>query len=264
MKLSDRLEAVLSQIECCETSQAGGYKASCQGGECSNATLADIGTDHGFIPVEAIRRGLICSAIACDIGAGPLERASEHIAMAGLADKIQTRLGDGLGPIKPGEADIIVIAGMGGMLMKKIIQAGIDRALSAKKLILSPQSDLEVFRGFLYESGFNISSETCIEEEGKYYFIIGAEPAAKTAAKPATKATAMAAVPPAPSRLELLYGRKADFDKASQAARKSLMQKDLESYRKAAIALKDAKSEASALRKKEINNLIYILEGALK
>ena len=86
--------------------------------------LADVGTDHGYVPIYLVERKRIPSAIAMDIRTGPLERAREHIRMYGMEDYIQTRLSDGVAALKPGEADAILIAGMGGGLVIHILESG--------------------------------------------------------------------------------------------------------------------------------------------
>ena len=86
--------------------------------------LADIGTDHGYIPIALVQEGRIPSALAMDVGKGPLSRAREHIHSQGLDTYIETRLSDGLTELHEGEADTVLIAGMGGMLMKRILEGG--------------------------------------------------------------------------------------------------------------------------------------------
>lgn len=131
--------------------------------------LADVGTDHGYIPVFLAGEKRIQRAIAMDINRGPLERAEEHIRQFGLEDRIETRLSDGLSALEPGEADSIVIAGMGGALMKRILQQGEAVAHRAQELILQPQSEIMDFRRFLWEGGYEITTEDMVFEDGKYY-----------------------------------------------------------------------------------------------
>lgn len=131
--------------------------------------LADVGTDHGYIPVYLAGKERIEKAIAMDVNQGPLERAQEHIRQYGLENCIETRLSDGLQALKPNEADGIVIAGMGGNLMKRILVQGEQVAHTAKELILQPQSEIMEFRKFLWESGYSITAEDMVLEDGKYY-----------------------------------------------------------------------------------------------
>ncbi|MEG0962845.1 MAG: class I SAM-dependent methyltransferase [Lachnospiraceae bacterium] len=142
-------------------------------------TLADVGTDHGYIPVFLAKEKRIERGIAMDVNQGPLLRAKEHIIQYGLEDVIQTRRSDGLEALHRNEADTIVIAGMGGGLMTRILAAGKQTAASAKELILQPQSELEAFRRFLQENKFQIVAENMIFEDGKYYPMMRVIPKAK-------------------------------------------------------------------------------------
>lgn len=150
IKISERLRTVASLV-------TEGYR------------LADIGTDHGYVPIYLLEQKKIPSAIAMDIGRGPLERAREHILRHGMGDYIQTRLSDGAAALEPGEADSIVIAGMGGGLVMHILDSGAAVCRSAKELILQPQSELEKVRIFLETQGYAADAEAMVEEEGKYY-----------------------------------------------------------------------------------------------
>ena len=132
-------------------------------------TLADVGTDHGYIPIYLLQQEKIPSAIAMDINEGPLERAKEHIALYGLQAYIQTRLSDGVAALKPGEVEAVLIAGMGGGLVMHILKDGEKVCQSAKELILQPQSEIEHVREFLREEGYTILAEDMVYEDGKFY-----------------------------------------------------------------------------------------------
>lgn len=131
--------------------------------------LVDVGCDHGYLPVYLVLTRRIPGAIAMDVRRGPLMRAQEHISEYGVDAYIETRLSDGLTALKKGEGDTLVIAGMGGPLMERILVQGKEIACSFKELILQPQSDIPHFRGFLLESGYEIISENMVFEDGKYY-----------------------------------------------------------------------------------------------
>lgn len=137
--------------------------------------LADIGTDHGFIPIYAVMNNITAQAIASDINKGPIRIAKININKFNLKDKIQTRIGSGLSILKENEADAIVIAGMGGILISDIIKCHINIARSSRWLILQPVQNPEVLRRFLLENGFNIVDEDIVKDENKYYHIIRAE-----------------------------------------------------------------------------------------
>lgn len=131
--------------------------------------LADIGTDHGYIPIYLCQKEVIPSAIAMDIGKGPLQQATAHIKQQGLSDRIETRLSDGLTALQPGEADTILIAGMGGGLVMKILSQGTHALTGSEELILQPQSEIAQVRAYLRIHGFRILEEEMILEDGKYY-----------------------------------------------------------------------------------------------
>lgn len=138
--------------------------------------LADVGTDHGFLPLYLLEQGRIPSALAMDVNKGPLLRATEHIQDHSCRQYIQTRLSDGLEKLVPGEADTIVIAGMGGALTVRILTAGTGKLEGVKELILQPQSEQQEVRKCLSQIGFVIADEEMLEEDGKYYVVIRAVP----------------------------------------------------------------------------------------
>ena len=142
----------------------------------SGACAADIGTDHALVPIELVRRGAFERAVAGDLRKGPLAAASVHVRQAGLANRISLRLGDGISVIAPGEADVILISGMGGALMQRILTEGDAAAKVARKLVLSPQSEIPEFRSFLQKNGFRITDEAIVYEDRKFYFMMTAEP----------------------------------------------------------------------------------------
>lgn len=148
--LSKRLEAVAGLIK-------------------RDGALADVGTDHGYIPIAMVLRGHAEKAIAMDLRTGPLERAREHITAYGLEDRIETRLSDGVSALAENEADSIVVAGMGGELVIHILETGKAVCKSAKELILQPQSEIDEVRKYLRENGYRIVDEDMVEEDQKYY-----------------------------------------------------------------------------------------------
>lgn len=152
MKLSKRLETVASMV-------TKGNRA------------ADVGCDHGFVPIFLVESGISPLAVAADVRPGPLSRVKEHIKEHRLEEKIQTRLSDGLANIKPGEADSLIMSGIGGILMMRLLQDEEQTAKSFKELILSPQSELFDVRRYLVSNGYLIEYEHMLCDEGKYYFI---------------------------------------------------------------------------------------------
>lgn len=134
--------------------------------------LADVGTDHAYLPVYLVSSGKIPCALAMDINEGPLERARDHIASFGLEDKISTRRSDGLRELAPGEADSVSVCGMGGALTIRILEEGSGVLESIPELILQPQSEVFRVRLWLYDHGFTIDDEDMVLEDGKYYPIL--------------------------------------------------------------------------------------------
>ena len=120
MELSIRLEAIAACVK-------------------PGLAIADIGTDHGYLPIELIRRGISPKALACDVRRGPLERAQQHIKDADLAEQVETRLSNGFEMILPGEVNGCVIAGMGGMLVRDILEAESKRE---KNILKEKEADI--------------------------------------------------------------------------------------------------------------------------
>lgn len=131
--------------------------------------LADVGTDHGYIPIYLIEEGKFEKAIAMDVKKGPLLRAQENRDSHGLEEKIDLRLSDGVNALKEGEADTVVIAGMGGSLMVRILSEGEKVLRSVKTLVLQPQAEIYRVREFLLESSYRVEKEHMLVEDGKYY-----------------------------------------------------------------------------------------------
>lgn len=136
------------------------------------SVVADIGTDHAYMPIYLIQNKLASRVIAMDVRRGPLEKAVNNISAAGASDSIEVRLSDGLSALEPGEASVITISGMGGKLMERILTAGKDKISSDTGLIFSPQSEIAHFREYLINEGFITDDEKMLKEDGKYYVVI--------------------------------------------------------------------------------------------
>lgn len=141
----------------------------------TNEIIADIGTDHGYVPIYLYKKGKIKKAYACDVRKGPLEKCRANIALYGAEDVIETRLGSGLIPLKPGEAETAIMAGMGGMLIVHILQDSPEVAASLKELVLSPQRDFGEVRKYLHKIGFAIKEEHMLKEDNKPYVLMRCE-----------------------------------------------------------------------------------------
>lgn len=156
MELKGRLKLIADMVPNCEV-------------------VCDVGTDHAYIPIYLIENKVCKKSIASDISEGPVNTANENIKRVGLAEVIKTRLGDGLTTIDINEADSIVIAGMGGILIKDILCLDIEKARGAEALILQPMNAVEILREWLYKNGFDIYDEGLAAEEDKIYVVISAK-----------------------------------------------------------------------------------------
>ncbi len=137
--------------------------------------VADVGCDHGFVSIFLIQNEIASHVIAMDVNEGPLARAKEHVEEYGMGDYIQLRLSDGLALLtKEDRVDTVVLAGMGGKLMEKILSEAFERDLFIQNLVLQPQSDMASFRKFLREHEYTVTDEKMICEEGKFYPVIKA------------------------------------------------------------------------------------------
>lgn len=150
MELSSRLHAVVSLV-------TAGHR------------VVDIGTDHAYIPIYLMKKGLASKVIAMDVNMGPMKKAEEHVAENGMSGKIELRLSDGFEKLKPLEAESAVLAGMGGPLMIRILKEYPEVTLSLQELVLQPQSEIAKVRAFLLEEGFLFIREDMVKDDGKYY-----------------------------------------------------------------------------------------------
>ena len=131
-----------------------------------NGIIADIGTDHAYIPIFLYKNNKIKSGIACDISKGSLQKAKDNIKKYNLQGKIQTRLGNGLEKISlQDNVDTVIIAGMGGMLMIDILEKGKYILENVKELILQPQKDIDKVREYLHKNNFKIIDDEMLKDE---------------------------------------------------------------------------------------------------
>ncbi|WP_415327898.1 tRNA (adenine(22)-N(1))-methyltransferase [Clostridium perfringens] len=150
MELSKRLKRIAEHVDKCES-------------------VADIGTDHGYIPIYLVKEGICKKAIASDINKGPIEKAKVNVAFEGVSNKVKCLLGPGLNPLKVGEVNGVILAGMGGNLTRDILLADIDKVKKYDFIILQPAQNPEVLREFLYKNDYEIIDEDLIKDEGRFY-----------------------------------------------------------------------------------------------
>ncbi len=136
--------------------------------------VADIGTDHAYLPAHLVGTGVCPFAVAADIRPGPLSRAADTVERTGLTGKIDLRLGDGLSPVRPEEVDDIVIAGMGGETIAAILAAAPWTQDARYRLILQPMSKPEELRRFLLQTGYAIQEERIARDGERLYAVLQA------------------------------------------------------------------------------------------
>lgn len=136
--------------------------------------VADVGCDHAYISIYLIENDIAPYVIAMDVNKGPLSRAKENIKRKNYEERIDTRLSNGLEKMLPKEADTILLAGMGGVLMIKILEEGREVVNSAKELVLQPQSEIPLVRKYIHSIGYKMTEEQILMDDGKYYIVIKA------------------------------------------------------------------------------------------
>ena len=150
MELSKRLNWILEKVDKCET-------------------IIDVGTDHGYIPIKLIKDNIASRVITSDINKEPLEKARINASLDGVIEKVDLRLGGGLKTLKSKEVQGIIIAGMGGNLIRDILEADLDKVKDVDYLVLQPAQNPEVLREYLYTHEYEIIDEDICLDEGKYY-----------------------------------------------------------------------------------------------
>jgi len=156
MNIGDRLEAIGKLVP-------------------QGCVLADIGTDHAYLPVWLLEQGKIASTIAGDIAEGPCLAAKNTVSMHGMKGKVEVRLGSGLKVLQAGEADCIAIAGMGASTMIEILEADMPLAVEAKRLVLQPMAGAASLRKWLIQNGWHIVAEDLVADGRHLYEIMAVE-----------------------------------------------------------------------------------------
>ena len=135
-----------------------------------------VGSDHAYLPIELVERGQIKSAIAGEVVEGPYQSAVKNVEAHGLKEKIQVRLANGLAAFEEeDQVSVITIAGMGGRLIARILEEGLDKLANVERLILQPNNREDDLRIWLQDHGFQIVAESILEEAGKFYEILVVE-----------------------------------------------------------------------------------------
>lgn len=137
--------------------------------------VCDVGTDHAYLPCYLLQKEITTKCVACDINEKPLKSAKEHIALYGFSNQIEIILSDGLTNVPSNKAEDIIIAGMGGELISKIILAVDYTKDKSKRFILQPMTNAPFLRESLYKNGFKISKEKAVIDENHFYTIMCVE-----------------------------------------------------------------------------------------
>jgi tRNA (adenine22-N1)-methyltransferase len=212
----------------------------------SGMRIADIGTDHAFLPCYLVRKGISPGAIGVEVRKGPYDSARRTVRSCNLEKLIDLRLGNGLVPLREGETEVIIIAGMGGALIAEILESSPQIIYCVSRLVLQPMNGAEIVRSWLYEKGWMIIGEELVKEDGRIYQIIAAE---KGSQGMLTEA-------------ELLYGPV--LIKESNPLLPELLQKDLQLWQEILHRLAKSRSEATAKKRITIKERIHLIKGLIE
>ena len=145
------------------------------------SVVCDVGCDHAHVPIALLKEGRIPSALAMDVIPGPLVKAGENLALYGEEKRVVLRLSDGLDAYRAGEAQCLIVTGMGGRIIRDILTREPEKSRDFTEMVLSPQADQWLVRQALRDLGYCIDREALILEDGKYYPVIHAAKGAPSA-----------------------------------------------------------------------------------
>ncbi|OSA95506.1 UNVERIFIED_ORG: SAM-dependent methyltransferase [Clostridium botulinum] len=228
MDLSKRLNWILEYVDKCNT-------------------VMDVGTDHGYIPIYLVKNKIVEKAIASDINKDPLQKAKINASLDGVIDKIDLRLGGGLSPLKKNEVQGVIIAGMGGNLIRDILEKDINKVRKLDYLILQPAQNSEVLREYLYNSNYEILNEDLCFDEGQFYelFKVKYKMGENTKLDP------------------IFYEISPVMLKENNKLIKEYIKSKIEKYNKILSFIKE-ETETAKLRKEEIHTKIKMLEDFIR
>ncbi|EES50404.1 class I SAM-dependent methyltransferase [Clostridium botulinum] len=228
MDLSKRLNWILEYVDKCNT-------------------VMDVGTDHGYIPIYLVKNKIVEKAIASDINKDPLQKAKINASLDGVIDKIDLRLGGGLSPLKKNEVQGVIIAGMGGNLIRDILEKDINKVRKLDYLILQPAQNPEVLREYLYNSNYEILNEDLCFDEGQFYelFKVKYKIGENTKLDP------------------IFYEISPVMLKENNKLIKEYIKSKIEKYNKILSFIKE-ETETAKLRKEEIHTKIKMLEDFIR
>lgn len=211
-----------------------------------NLKVADIGCDHAYVSIYLKKKGIADVVFAMDVRKGPLDIARNNVSEYGLSDYIDVRLSDGFSKLAPGEAQVAVMAGMGGLLMIDIIKRGYEHIERDIELILQPQSDIERLREYIYDIEYHIVDEVMLVDEGKYYTVMRAVRTTKVEK---------------PNRIELMYGPVLLRDKSKVL--KEYLLREREKLCEIKVRLNECATVKTSRRLSEIERELELIDEAL-
>lgn len=230
-KLSARLETVVKYIP-------------------EGSRIADIGSDHAYLPCYVVGKGLVPFAIAGEVVEGPYQSAKKQVESEGLTDQVLVRKGNGLEVISVGEVDCITIAGMGGALIATILDQGKEKLKGIKRLILQPNISAISIRTWLLNNGWELMDEEILEEDGKIYEVLVAEQGIPLKPYPESIQTSLLVGPFLRSKMSITFVKKWSGEIKN-------WRRILENLEKA------ADSEENNQKKKELHEKILMVEEVL-
>ncbi len=242
----------------------------------AGSVVADVGCDHGHVSIYLVQQRICEHVIAMDVNPGPLAHARENIESAGLSDYIETRLGDGLEALrskrdKP-EADTVILAGMGGPLMIRILTEAAEKVSGMKRLILQPQSEIAKARRFLaHKAGYAIIKENMVLEDGKFYSIMCAVNASDgNLCREAESLTALCGGSQEAESLAALCGGIREAERLAEqyggcllAQKHPVLQQYLEKEKRVYCSILEHIRDQESLRYQEIKEKLYWNEKAM-
>ncbi|MGM9950822.1 MAG: tRNA (adenine(22)-N(1))-methyltransferase [Lysinibacillus sp.] len=226
-KLSKRLEAVASFVP-------------------TGAVLADIGSDHAYLPCYLAHQGVISRAVAGEVVKGPYESAVRQVRTEGLTEKITVRLADGLAAVHPeDQVDTVTIAGMGGPLIVSILEKHPETLENVTRLVLQPNIHAKVIREWGMRNGWAILQEVILEEDGKVYEVLVLQRGEETL-----------------TEAEILLGKQLMSEKSDVFVEK--WTKEITNWQRVLQSIEKAESTPEIESKRaELHHLIGLVKGAL-
>ncbi len=207
------------------------------------ARVADIGTDHAFLPCYLVKEGIASFVIGVDVHEGPYQAACRTVKAYNVAEQVEIRRGNGMTVLQPGEVDVVIIAGMGGSTSRDILEKSPRVVEKLKKMIFQPMNGAEVVRRWLAEHGWVITGEDIIYEDKRFFVVIAVEKGEQT---PLTEE-------------EITYGPL--LIKQKHPLLEEVLQKDVEAMQEILKQLAKSQNQESKVKAEEFNRKIHMAKG---